>query len=217
MLRTCLLLLLVGCAVPLSAQLTIGAGGGLTRIGISGDAPLDGSWAAQFGSNLALHLEYGASNDVSITFQPGLQNRAAALQHTISTGTVFAPSDTTVDSAYVYSSYLTFPVGMRVYSASHRWFFSTGAALHLLQSFEIDTLTGRFEADNVIQDIDASVFLGAGYRVPIDPIAITIELRYQQGLIDLISDEQIDSFRESAVVRMSGLALGVAVEWRVLP
>ncbi len=209
--------LFVFAAMPAAGQLTIGAGGGLTRIGISGDAPLDGSWAARFGFSAALHAEYDLASDVSLTFQPGIQNRSSALEHTISTGTVIAPSDTTVDSLYVNTSYVSLPIGMRVYSASHRWFFATGAALHLLQKVEIDTLTGAYEPENVIQSFDASVYLGAGYRLPIDPFAVTFELRYQQGFVDLISDAQIDSFRDAAVIRMSGFSFGVAFEWRVLP
>ena len=208
--------LFVLAAMPAAGQLTIGAGGGLTRIGIAGDAPLDGSWAARFGFSAALHAEYDLASDVSLTFQPGIQNRSSALQHTISTGTVIAPSDTTVDSLYVNTSYVSLPIGMRVYSSSHRWFFSTGAALHLLQKIELDTLTGVFEPENVIQDVDASLFIGAGYRIPLDPVAISMELRYQQGIVDLISDNQIDSFREAEVVRMSGLSFGLSVEWRVL-
>ena len=216
MLKASLLVLLLSVASA-SAQLTIGAGGAVNRIGIAGDAPLDGSWAPQFGFAAALHAEYDLQDDVSLTFQPGFQSRSTALQHTINTGNIFAPSDTTVDSAYIHTSYLSFPLGMRVYSNSHRWFFAAGAALHLLQSIEVDTLTGRFEPVNAIQDFDASLFLGAGYRIPFDPLAVSIELRYQQGLVDLISDSQIDSFREAAVIRMSGLTLGVSVEWRVLP
>ncbi len=199
------------------AQVTLGLGGGLSRIGISGDAPLDASWAARFAAFADLHVELDVSDDVGLVVEPGLQFRSSALEHTISTGTALAPSDTTVDSVYVNTAYWSLPVGIRVYSASRRWYFTTGAAAHLLQKIEIDTLDGVYEPDNVIQNYDVSVFLGGGYRIPIDQWSVCLEARYQQGLIDLISDDQQQTFHQAPVIRMSGLLFRASVEWRFAP
>lgn len=201
-------------AMPLHAQLSVGVGGGLGRIGISGDAPDGGAWAANVAFAAGLRAEWEFTPDLSLTFQPGFQGRSVTLQHTYSNGNPLNPSDTTVDSAYISTNYLAFPLGVRVYSDSHRWFFSTGAAVFALQSIEIDTLTGTYAPENVIHDYDVAIYVGAGYRIPIDPLSIVIEATYQQGILDLIGDEQVDSFRDSAVIRMSGLSIGVSAEWR---
>lgn len=164
-----------------------------------------------------MHLEYDVVQDVSLTLQPDFHTRNTAQQFTIPLeDDVLFSKDTTVDSAFVNTSYISIPIGMRVYSNSRTWFFATGLAAHLLQSIEIDTLTGTYEPENAINTFDASVFVGVGYRIPIgDPFAATIEARYQQGLVDLIGEDQATSFRDAVVLRMSGFTFRASFEWRI--
>ena len=210
---------LVSCvgAVQLQGQWSVGAGGGLTRIGLSGDSPSGSSWAANFGFGAHLHVEYDLGNDVSLTLQPDYHTRKSAQQFTIALddGAIFS-RDTTVDSAFISTSYASIPIGMRVYTTNKTWFFSTGLAAHFLQSIEIDTLTGTFEPENAISSTDASAFVGVGYLIPVgDPFGVSIEARYQLGIIDIIGEGQLNSFREAAVVRMSGFTLRATFEWRL--
>ena len=213
--RIAIFLVMVSAAVCAEAQLTIGAFGIVNRMGISGDAPPGGSWAPNFSFGGGLHVAYDVTSDVSIFLQGEFVGRSSALQYDVPIDPdALISKDTTVDSAIVNTQWIGIPIGMRVFSSNHRWFFSTGATLGLLQGVEIDTIGGSLEPENAIKNIDLQLFVGAGYLIPIDPIGIAIELRYNQGVIDLIGEEQNVAFRSEPVIRMSGFQARVSAEWR---
>ena len=213
--RIALLLSLILIVSTAEAQLNIGVSGLLGRHNLSGDSPAGSSWSPNFQFGAALQISYELTSDVSLTLQPGYAPRKSALQYTVPQNpNALISKDTLVDSLFVTTSWIDIPIGMRVYSGSHRWFFSTGATLSLLQSIEIDTLTGSYEPDNAIKGTDLSLFIGAGYRIPVDPVGICIEVRYSQGLVDLIGENQDVTFRQAPIIRMGGLQARVSAEWR---
>jgi hypothetical protein len=206
--------LLFLASTPLSAQFSLGVIGGVGQIGLSGDAPPPTYWGTTFGWGAGLAMEYDVGNDVGITAQPMFESRSSALRVTVPIEGSNPPEDSTFDSAYVRTTNVAIPIGIRVYSGSRRWFFATGATAILMQEAEIDTLNGSYEAPNAIKSIDLMLNVGVGYQIPIDPIRINIELRYSQGLADLVGEDQYQFMTNSPVVRMGGFQALVAAEWR---
>jgi hypothetical protein len=101
--------------VPCVAQVSIGAFGLVNKVGVSGDAPINGSWssALQFGGGLVADLRL--NGDISLTAEAQWERRTTALQYTIPHPTE-PRKDTTVDSFYINTDYVSVPIGMRVYN-----------------------------------------------------------------------------------------------------
>jgi hypothetical protein len=186
----------------------------LNRVGVSGDAPPNGSWAPQLRFGGGLDSELGLTKDVSITLAAQWDRRTTSLQFDVPIETI-PPRDTTVDSFYVNTDFVSIPIGIRIFSGSKHWYFGTGFIVQVLQSTSVDSAGTTVELDGVLRDVDVALYLSAAYRFHFDPIYPFIELRYQQGLFDLVGDTPNNIIRESPVVRMGGFQLLTGVEWRL--
>lgn len=212
--NTILVGLLLFCAASAHAQLSVGLTGIANQVGFSGDAPPPAGWSTKFGWGAGLTVGYDIGNSVTLTLAPQLEQRTSALQVTVPIEGTFPQEDSTYDSAIVRTSYFSIPVGMRVYSNSRRWYFSTGATFSFLQNLEVESEDGTRTLDNAIKTDDIMLHAGLGYAFDLDPIALNLELRYNQGLFDLIGDQQVQYISNSPVIRMDGLQAMVTAEWR---
>ncbi len=201
-------------ATSAMAQWSVGLTGMANQVGFSGDAPPPAVWSKNFGWGAGLSLGYDLGNNVTLTLAPQLENRSSALEVTMPIEGTFPQEDSTYDSAVVNASYFSVPIGMRVYSNSRRWYFSTGATLSFLQELEVESASGTRTLDNAIKPEDVLLYLGAGYHFDLDPISLNLELRYNQGLLDLITDQETQYISNSPVIRMDGIQAMVTAEWR---
>jgi hypothetical protein len=213
--RAILLLLIIAAPLSATAQLGVGVHGLVNRIALAGDVPSGGSWAPELRIGAGATVSVDVASDITLFLQGELDNRRTALQYAIPLDNeALFSKDTTVDSAYVTTTWLSIPVGVRIYSMNRRWYFSTGLTTSFLSSIEVDTLTGSYEPTGAIARFDVGVFLGGAYSVDLDPLDLVIEVRYLQGIADLIGEVDDPAFRSSPIIRMSGLQARVAAEWR---
>jgi hypothetical protein len=201
-------------ATSAMAQWSVGLTGMAHQVGFSGDAPPPAVWSTKLGWGAGLSLGYDFGNNVTLTLAPQIEQRTSGLQATLPIENTIPPRDTTYDSALVRTSYFSIPIGMRVYSNSRRWFFSTGATMSFLQELEVETDSGTNTLENAIKPEDVLLYVGAGYHFDFDPISLNLEVRYTQGLLDLVTDQQTQFISNSPVIRMDGLQAMVSAEWR---
>ncbi len=196
------------------AQVRIGAYGLLNNVRVAGDAPIGGSWAPVLRFGGGLTADYDLTTDLALTLSAQWERRTTALQYSLPHPTI-PRQDTTIDSAFFNTDYISIPVGVRIYSGSRHWYFGTGCIVQILQSTSLDTAGQEVEIQGALRDVDVAVYLSAAYSFHFDPLYPFIELRYQQGLFDLVGSTPTNVLRESPVVRMGGFQLLAGVTWRL--
>lgn len=215
---TVIFLLLTGIlAQNLQAQPDVGVVGALHSVGMSGDAPNDAAWSSSFRYGGGVFAEQAITADIHGVLGLQWENRSTALEYTLPLSG-FPPRDTTVDSARVHTNHLTIPMGLRIYGGSMHWFFSTGTTVQILQSASYDTVGSAvaIPLENVLRKFDVALYIGAGYQFQFHPFYPFVELRYQQGLINVIENKPPSVIQESPVIRMSGLSAMIGLAWRIL-
>ena len=178
------LVLLVGvvllpCTV-LAGPANLGLQLSATSNKFTGDLPKEGSWAGAGGLGADLMLEWNFAEDISLSFQPGLTPRNGR-QDFKDKGIVVASIDYNFD-------YLTLPLLVRVTTKPDgtRGFVTAGLEYALLMGASYDDGTGSIDME---EDLKSGVFgamFGAGTIVPVGGNLLIFELRYYQGLQDIM-------------------------------
>jgi len=195
--------------VALLAATPAGAAGRLgvqlTAVGNSlvGELPAEGRWQGATSAGFGAVAELNLAPDVSLSFQPSYAPRQSR-QEFKEGGVVVGHYDYELD-------HLSLPLLLRVSgdAPGARGFVTAGLTLNVLLDATIDTGTGTEDIADLYHRKSMGALFGAGVMVPLGGSLLTFELRYEQGLDDLVVREPTtsDSGLAGPSVKYRGISL----------
>jgi hypothetical protein len=209
-----ILLLLVVTASMLPA---IGRGQGVSiglttygqSIAFSGDTPDDRALTSALGYGFGLSAAWSVSSDVDITLAPSFDVRRNDISNVLPRTDSLELVGSLSQSTYVL------PLGVRVYAASRTWCFTSGVMVRFENRVELEALDTdtTFTVNNGFEDVELGVFLGVGYRFSAGAIDILPEIRYEQGLSNVLDDVEIPALPPAPVMRANGFSIRLTAEY----
>lgn len=196
-----LLLAAMSSANALSGKLgvqVIGVGNSLT-----GDLPAEGSWNRSSGLGAGLLAEWNLTTDISLSLQPSYTPRLSRQE--------FKQRGEVIDATDYEINYLSIPLVVRVSGdpVGVRGFVTAGLDLSILleASFEIDG--NKTDIANDLRSTSLGALFGAGAMIPVGRHAAVLELRYVQGLGDIVdrSGDEPGPVLGSPSIKYRGLLL----------
>jgi len=174
-------------AAPASAATgKLGLQAGTVNNSLTGQLPPEGSWDGNsaFGGSAIFELDLSA--EVSLSLQPGYTPRQSK-QVFKSKGTVIGEVDYAIN-------YATIPFLIRVTGdpLGVRGFVTAGIEASFLLDAEVTDADGAQDLTDDFQSTTIGALFGAGVMVPVGRQFLTFELRYVQGLNDIVKWENTD-------------------------
>ena len=203
-LQATLILILILAAGP-AAALDWGLGLQVTaaKNSLSGSLPDEGKWQGRTGFGAGLMAELNFTSDITLSFQPEYLPRDSRQEFT-SKGEVVAYTD------YDFN-FLNLPLLVRVTGdpIGVRGFVTGGLELSYLLDATMNSGDGAVDITDELNDMAIGALLGAGVMVPLGKNFLLFELRYVQGLDDIVARDGSDSETSfgSPSVKYSGLHL----------
>lgn len=196
--------LLMAAASPadaLSGKLGVqvmGVGNSLT-----GELPAEGSWNGRSGFGGGLLAEWHLTTDISLSLQPSYVPRLSR-QEFKQKGVVVGAIDYEFD-------YLSIPLIVRVTGdpVGVRGFVTAGLDLSVLLDASYGDGEGKTDIKNSLESTSLGALFGAGALFPVGRNFAVLEVRYVQGLGDIIdrSGEEPDPGLGSPSIKYRGLLL----------
>ena len=193
---------LIATALPASAASgKFGVQAGLVNNSLTGELPKDGSWQGRssFGAGLVIELDLAV--DVAISLQPKFTPRYSSQ--------VFKENGEIVRTVDYDLDYLGIPLLVRVTGdpVGVRGFVTAGLDLGILLDASVSE---DGETSDITDDFNTTSFgalFGGGVMVPVGRQLLTFELRYVQGLSDIVARDDVDPDPEFAApsVKYRGL------------
>jgi hypothetical protein len=177
---------------------------------LTGELPDEGVWKPSLGLGAGLVAEVNLARTLSLSFQPTLTRRGSQQEFKV-LGQVVKYVDYDFD-------YLSLPLIVRVTGASEgvRGFVTAGLDVGILieaSSTTTNAISGMESSSeditNTLNSSTVGALFGAGVMVPISRNYMIFELRYFQGLDDIVARENSDaeSVFSSPSVKYRGLEL----------
>lgn len=185
-------LLFVGCQV-LCLVLCLGAGAAAqSRIGVTtglnwssfkGDTPEDAGYGRALGVNAGIIGDLALTEDVVLSFQPMYARRGTNISFDVG-------EDEPRDSLELRLDYIDCLVMIKVLADNAYSYFTTGVGFGFLTQAKMkDIRGGETDAGGLFEDFDVSVAFGVGFMIPAGSTLVTLELRYQQSLINMVNSD----------------------------
>jgi len=202
-----LLLLGLGFAPPVGAQVTIGAFGDLNLAAVSGDAPEDFSYGGNSGLGFGLIGEFQIADDVWLSFQPMISKRGAGIEYK------FEGDEDPTPIGDMNLSYFAVPILAKFTTAGSRVYITSGIDVSFLTSANITvdgSETTEVDVKDSFKSYDVGLDFGVGSQLPVGPVWIMLEARYEQWIINIASDNVSEDALKTRL-RSSGLQLFAGV------
>jgi hypothetical protein len=147
---------------------------------LSGDLPNEGDWKGQFSGGAGLSFDLSVGPDVTLSAQPAWVPRRCTQQF-VDRGVVISESQFEFD-------YLVVPLLVRVDSTPRRFqgFVTAGLSLGYLMNAELDRGSGGVEVTDQFDAFTTGALFGAGMLVGVGNQRLSLEIRYEQGLDDIV-------------------------------
>jgi|GEM_PF-3048333 hypothetical protein len=200
-------------ALPSAAQISAGCTGYAQSLTLSGDYPDGQAIRAQIGYGVGVAVAYRLLDDVEVTFEPSLDLRHGRSTETISTSA--SPSyDSTVATIRVRS--MSIPLGVRIWSQAHTWVFTSGIAARIASSgMRTDGDGTEWSFTDALSQLEVGVYLGVGYRITIGNVRVLPELRYEQGISNVLRGAPVVGLPPAPILRTNGFSLRVACQYEL--
>ena len=170
---------------------------------LSGELPEDGKWKGSSSLGFGLAAELNLASDIALSFQPGYMPRRCR-QDFEERGEVVHHYDYAID-------YVALPLLVRVTGdpIGTRGFVTAGLELNVLLDASIDVGEGDQDITDAYRSSTLGALFGAGVMVPLGRNFLTVELRYSQGLNDIVERDGGDPQPglNSPSVKYRGLSL----------
>jgi hypothetical protein len=173
-----LLVVSTASAHALSGQL----GAQLAVVGneLTGELPNEGQWKGSSALGYGLVAELNLAPDITLSVQPGFSPRHCRQEFKVN-GQVIGSIDYEVD-------YFSLPLLVRVTGdpLGVRGFVTAGLEYSVLLDASLDLGEGQEDITDSFQSTTMGALFGAGVLVPLGRNFLTFELRYNQGLNDIL-------------------------------
>jgi hypothetical protein len=187
----------------------LGALGGLNSTKLSGDIPSKTSYTSHKGLILGAVIDRRLTEDAWLSFQPRYQQNG-----TKSEVAVEGSSDTT-PGPEILLDYVSLPVLLRIYANNQKTYVVGGFNVgYLIRGDFIDVDGTITDYKDLFRSTELSMDFGFGVMLPYRGTLVNIELRYEQGLLNLASNnEDGEDSNLPTRLRQSGLEFLVGVQW----
>jgi hypothetical protein len=147
---------------------------------LTGDLPDEGQWRGSWGLGGGLLAELDLAADVSISLQPSYTPRVSRQE--------FEDKGEVVDTIDYEIEYLTLPLVVRVTGdpVGVRGFVTAGLELNLLLGAHQDDGDGSRDLTEALDPTSFGALFGAGVMIPAGRHFLLLEVRYVQGLEDIV-------------------------------
>lgn len=176
---------------------------------LTGSLPDEGKWNGRSGFGAGLMAELNFTSDVTLSFQPEYLPRNSRQEFT-SKGEVVAYID------YDFN-YLNLPLLVRVTGdpIGVRGFVTGGLEISYLLDATMISEGESLDISDELDDMTLGALLGAGVMVPLGNNFLLFELRYVQGLDDMVNRDGSDpeTGLSSPSVKYRGLHLKAGFLW----
>ena len=195
--------LLIAAVVPAGAAgFRLGAQVIGSRSVLRGDLPAEGSWEATTGFGGGLVAELALTSDVSISLQPAYAPRGGR--------EVFMKRRFVIGTIDYDLNYLALPLIVRVTGdqVGVRGFVTAGLDFSILVDATAKTDSTSQDISDGLDPTSIGVLFGAGVMVPVSKHFLTFEVRYVQGLDDIVNrDASTDTGMASPSVKYRDIDL----------
>ena len=179
------LILIAGIALMVSPTLSaqerffLGATAGASSTHLSGDIPENGSYTSKTGFSAGLIAEYALWKDIRISVQPSYVRRGTGVAYDV------GEADPR-DSLELALDYFSIPVIARFLTPGGSWFINGGFELGFLLDATLKDINKGSEADasQFLNDLDLAMLFGVGKTFELQPMSLSLELRYGQSLLN---------------------------------
>ena len=182
MIRSALVALLCMVSLTMYCQ---NAGIYYTRNGakLNGDKPKGFTIAYDHGFALGAFLDLTIAPDVELSIQPGYQK----LQSIIKIPDTGNPDNDLKDTLDFQLDYLSVPLLFKIHPVkSERVYFIAGPQIGFLLDGKTTNENGEEKDQNdLLNDFNLSLNFGLGYKFPVKSIFLLLEVRYEQGLLNI--------------------------------
>jgi hypothetical protein len=183
-------LLLAACVLSLveatsaNAQFAVGAQVGVNLTSLSGDAPSNTSYKSGTGFAAGIVGEIPLAENVKLSLQP------MYLQRPFTLAVKLPEEEEERDSVDFRLDYVTMPILLKVVTGSGKTYVSGGVNLGYLVDATATTSTGSSDVSRLFHEIDLSADFAFGVQLPIGSPLLTLELRYEQAILNIANSEE---------------------------
>jgi len=193
----------VAAAAPADAvSFRLGAQALGANSSLIGDLPDEGDWEGKFDVGAGIIAELTLTPVLAISFQPAYVPRGATQ--------VFKQRNTVIASIDYDLNYVSLPVIVRVTGdpVGVRGFVTAGLDFGILIDATAQSDTGSTDISDGLDSTTFGALFGAGVMVPVKRNFFTFEVRYSQGLDDIVSrNSSTDTGMASQSVKYRGFGL----------
>ncbi|HLP29085.1 MAG TPA: outer membrane beta-barrel protein [Candidatus Didemnitutus sp.] len=204
-----LILAMVMSIVGASAQVHLGVTGYAQQLSLNGDSPDDQTITSGLGYGAGVSAGYFVTSDIQLTLGVTYDVRNNTVSNVLPlTDSLEAIGDFSLTSFAI-------PVGVRIYGGSQTWYFSSGITFRLHNDAQVVVLDPdtTMSVSNAFVQLEGSLYLGFGYMFRLGDVRLIPELRYEQGLTNLLNGEPLASLPPAAVMRSSGFSFRFFAEY----
>ena len=177
-------LLAVGTAAPAWSLSAVGATLGINMSSLSGDAPARVSYNTRPGFLAGLVGEFAIAEDVYLSLQPMYLQKGANISYKL------AGASTPTDSLSLRLDYITLPILFKVVANNGKTYVAGGIALAYLLNATLSGGAADEDAGDLVKNFDLAADFAFGVMLPIGRPLLTMELRYQQSILNLATTEE---------------------------
>jgi len=196
-------------AEPCLAEYRLGIQGGMNSSSFSGDTPPDIKYTTRSGLMIGAVGDFRLSEDAWLSLQPMYQQRGSGSEVQVD-----SKKDPVPGSSFEVD-YFTLPILVRIFANNNKVYALGGFNVGFLTKAELVDLEGsRVDVDPYMINVDLAMDFGFGVMFPVKRSLINVEIRYEQGLLNLV-DNKKDSEEVGAPnrLRQSGFQFIAGVQW----
>ncbi|MBK6290424.1 MAG: outer membrane beta-barrel protein [Ignavibacteria bacterium] len=204
-----LFLAMVMSIIGASAQVHLGLTGYVQNLSLNGDSPEDQTITAGLGYGAGVSAGYFFTPEIQLTLGAGYDVRNNTVSNVLPlTDSLDAVGDFSLTSYAV-------PIGIRIYGAAQTWYFSSGITIrfHDVAKVEVIEPDTSINISSAFVKMEGSIYLGFGYMFRVGDVRLIPELRYEQGLSNLLNGEPLYSLPPAPVLRSSGFSFRFFAEY----
>ena len=203
----CRYLIVLGIVLGGSAALGqpyLGIFGGVSSAKLSGDSPDKASYKGLVSFAFGASLDIKLARQFSLSLQPSFSQEGTRIFYNVPL--VYDP----VDSIRIRLNYVSLPLLFKASSNNQRFYAIGGVEASYLVSGNLKEGGQKKDILGNVTEYNVAAVFGAGMRVPIGLPRLIIEIRYNQGLVNLTDDYYQKSYIPR--VKTSGFRLNIGLE-----